>query len=201
MPTASATTSGITLKGSVAIVTEFFEYSINNILYQRELYPPENFKRTNKYGLGMFITTDEGLQGYINNVLNQMKDWLETGSVQKLVLVIMSKDTGETLERWVFNLQPSSPSDGKPVEKTDKEIKAEIAAIQRQITASVTFLPLNDEPRVFDLLVYADGDTETPTAWEVSDPRYISNADEVQLRSFDTTQHKVDASVSYKMED
>lgn len=100
----------------------------------------------------------------------------------------------------MFDLQPSPVSD-KPVEKTEKDIKAEIAAIQRQITASVTFLPLNDEARVFDLLVYTDEDTETPTAWEVSDPRHVVNADQVQLRSFDTTKHKVDAQVSYKMED
>ena len=41
-----------------------------------------------------------------------------------------------------------------------QEIQAEIAAIQRQITASVTFLPLNDEPCAFDLLVYTDSDVE-----------------------------------------
>ena len=38
--------------------------------------------------------------------------------------------------------------------KTQKEITQEIQAIQRQITASVTFLPLLNEPCSFDLLVY-----------------------------------------------
>jgi mitotic spindle assembly checkpoint protein MAD2 len=34
----------ITLKGSTAMVTEFFEYSVNSILYQRGIYPPDDFR-------------------------------------------------------------------------------------------------------------------------------------------------------------
>ena len=40
MATAQATKSTITLKGSTAIVTEFFGYAVNSILYQRGIYPP-----------------------------------------------------------------------------------------------------------------------------------------------------------------
>ena len=35
MATAQATKNNITLKGSTAIVTEFFGYAVNSILYQR----------------------------------------------------------------------------------------------------------------------------------------------------------------------
>ena len=42
---ASATSQLITLKGSTEIVTEFFGYAINSILYQRGVYPPESFSR------------------------------------------------------------------------------------------------------------------------------------------------------------
>lgn len=190
---------GITLKGSVATVVEFFEYSINNILYQREIYPPETFRRVARYGLAQFLTTDDGLSGYLQNVLSQLHEWLTAGTVQKLVLVITSQESGETLERWVFDLHADKsigPTD--KVDKSDKEIQAEIAAIQRQISASVTFLPLFDEPCAFDLLVYTDDDVQVPTLWENSDPKMIVNADEVKLRSFTTKIHKVDASVSYK---
>jgi mitotic spindle assembly checkpoint protein MAD2 len=99
----------------------------------------------------------------------------------------------------VFNLQTDKGvSEGDKVEKDEKEIKSEIAAIQRQIIASVTFLPLNDEPCAFDLLVYTDDDVQVPVAWEESDARLIVNSDEVKLRSFTTKVHKVDASVSYR---
>ena len=52
-------------------------------------------------------------------------------------------------------------AEGK-VEKSQKEITSEIQAIIRQITASVTFLPLLDEPCTFDLLVYTDNDVDVP---------------------------------------
>lgn len=197
--TSTTTQQGVTLKGSIKTVVEFFEYSVNNILYQREIYPPESFRRVPKYGLAMFVTTDDGLNGYLSQVLAKLQEWLESSAVQKLVLVITSQETGETLERWAFDLQTDKtigPNDR--VDKSDKEIKAEIAAIQRQITASVTFLPLNDEPCAFDLLVYTNDDLQVPEKWETSDPKLIANADEVKLRSFTTKVHKVDASVSYK---
>jgi mitotic spindle assembly checkpoint protein MAD2 len=199
MAASNAISTGITLKGSVKTVAEFFEYSINNILYQREIYPPETFRRVAKYGLAMFVTTDEGLTGYLSNVLAQLEDWLTKGTVQKLVLVITSQETNETLERWAFDLVTDTsigPED--KVDKSEKEIQSEIAAIQRQITASVTFLPLNDEPCAFDLLVYTDSAVDVPKAWEESDPKLIVDSDEVKLRSFTTKVHKVDASVSYR---
>ena len=98
--TATASKNIITLKGSVAIVTEFFSYSINrsvvfcsahvcskslctmcahasslglsSILYQRGIYPPESFATANQYGLSMMVSTDEGLKKYLMQVLAQL---------------------------------------------------------------------------------------------------------------------------------
>lgn len=50
----------------------------------------------------------------------------------------------------------------------------------------MTFLPLLDQPCSFDLLVYTTQDADVPVQWEESDPRYITNAAEVKLRSFST---------------
>jgi len=100
-------------------VTEFFGFSINNILYQRGIYPPESFTRVQKYGLPLMVTSDEGLTRYLAQVLTQLSGmlcqvhlilkmrvaWLLTGSVQKLVVVIASADSGETLERWTFDIE------------------------------------------------------------------------------------------------
>eukprot|EP00981_Chlorochromonas_danica_P012299 scaffold4800_cov179-Ochromonas_danica.AAC.1 len=71
--TSSQTDSVITLKGSTDIVTEFFHYSVNSILYQRGVYPPESFKRVAQYGLSMMITTDEALISYLQNILRQLE--------------------------------------------------------------------------------------------------------------------------------
>mmetsp|Transcript_21505 Transcript_21505/g.33145 ORF Transcript_21505/g.33145 Transcript_21505/m.33145 type:complete len:254 (+) Transcript_21505:283-1044(+) len=85
--------------------------------------------------------------------------------------------------------------------KSIKQVHNEIQAIIRQITASVTFLPLLNEPCSFDLLVYTNKEASVPKKWEDSDPRYIMNSQEVKLRSFTTSVHKVDSMVTYKEKD
>jgi mitotic spindle assembly checkpoint protein MAD2 len=202
----------ITLRGSTEIVTEFFNYGVNNVLYQRGVYPPESFKRVPKYGISMVETIEEGLKTYLANILRQLHDWLMGGKVQKLVLVVKGIETGDILERWVFDCEATDGANDENTNtqgqrqtnsstKSHKEITQEIQAIMRQITASVTFLPLLNESCSFDLLVYADKDATVPLAWEDSDPCMIKNAEEVQLRSFSTKLHKVDLKVSYKVDE
>ncbi|KAK6494009.1 mitotic spindle assembly checkpoint protein MAD2A [Huso huso] len=53
----------------------------------------------------------------------------------------------------------------------------------------------------FDLLIYTDKDLEVPEKWEESGPQMISNSEEVRLRSFTTTIHKVNSMVAYKRMD
>lgn len=173
----------------------------HSILYQRGIYPPESFAAQSKYGLSILVSTDDKLKQYLNHVLTQIQAWLQSGNVQQLVVVITGTESGETLERWVFNVQAERDATGAAQTKSSrplKEIQADIAAIIRQITASVTFLPLLDEPCAFDLLVYTDKDAEVPSAWADSDPQYIANSTEVRLRSFTTSIHKVDAMVCYR---
>ncbi|CAH1246426.1 mitotic spindle assembly checkpoint protein MAD2A-like [Branchiostoma lanceolatum] len=198
-----AAKNSITLKGSAEIVAEFFSYGINSILYQRGIYPPETFSRVQKYGLTLLVTTDNELKTYLNNVLMQLKDWLLDKTVEKLVVVVTSIDTQEVLERWQFDIEcdKTMTDDSKPREKSQKEINDEIKAVIRQITASVTFLPLLEENCSFDLLIYTDKDLQVPETWEESGPHFIAKSEEVRLRSFSTSIHKVDAMVCYKNAD
>lgn len=198
--TATATKNAITLKGSTETVAEFFDYGINSILYQRGIYPPETFTRVQKYGLTLLISTDEAIKKYLAEVISQIKDWLLNMTVHKLVVVIKSLNTHEVLERWQFDVEcdKTAQTDSKPREKSEKEINEEIRAVIRQITASVTFLPLIDEPCSFDLLVYTDKDLEVPDSWGESGPQFVADSEEVRLRSFTTTIHKVDTMVAYK---
>lgn len=90
---------------------------------------------------------------------------------------------------------------GAAPEKTETEIQAEIAAIFRQITASVTFLPQLNGDCTFNVLVYADADSEVPVEWGDSDAKEIENGEKVQLRGFSTANHRVDTLVSYRFSD
>ncbi|KAI1238665.1 hypothetical protein IHE44_0013405 [Lamprotornis superbus] len=76
-------------------------------------------------------------------------------------------------------------------EKSQKAIQDEIRSVIRQITATVTFLPLLESACAFDLLIYTDKDLAVPEKWEESGPQFIANSEEVRLRSFTTTIHKV----------
>ena len=195
-------TSTISLRGSVALVQEFFEYAINSILYQRGIYPPEEFRRVAKYGLSMMVASDDGLQTYLKKILAQLKTWLEEGDVQRLVVVVTGVETNETLERWTFAVNACDTENAAPSTAGDvKAITKQIQAIIRQITASVTFLPLLDEACAFDLLVYTRKTASVPGAWEDSDPKYIADSQEVKLRSFTTSVHSVEAAVAYKDHD
>ncbi|GLE05985.1 hypothetical protein PINS_up015196 [Pythium insidiosum] len=122
------------------------------------------------------------------------------GEVQKLVIVITGLESKEVLERWAFEVHAETPAQAGSVtsSKPVKEIMAEIQAIIRQITASVSFLPLLEEQCTFDLLVYTDKNSEVPAMWEESDPRFIQDPTQVRLRSFTTKIHRVDTMVTYK---
>ncbi len=70
---ASNESSVITLRGSTDIIVDFFQHAITCILYQRGIYPPEDFERASKYGLALHVAKEEGLVAYIQNVLAQLK--------------------------------------------------------------------------------------------------------------------------------
>lgn len=64
--------NSVTLKGSSELIVEFFEFSVNNILYQRGIYPPEFFHRAPKYGLSLYKVQDEAIAAYISNITKQL---------------------------------------------------------------------------------------------------------------------------------
>jgi len=199
----AAKTNSITLRGSAQIVSEFFGYSINMILFQRALYDPDSFDVVKKYGLSLYITNDEGLSTYLKCVLKQLAEWLALGQVKKVVIVIAEVESKEVMERWTFNIECDKEAfEAKEAREKDiKEIHKEIAALMRQITGAITFLPLLDKPCSFDILIYTHSDVEVPGEWEESDPKYIPRSSEVHLRSFSTKVHTVSGSIAFKVED
>jgi len=207
------------------LTTPQFEYSINSILFQRGVYPADDFAPVKKYGLNMLVTADDQVKAYIRRFMSQLSKWMAGGKISKLVVVIASKDTGETLERWQFDVQllqqpkakkreaavddaavdengvPLEDGKVKEKEKSEKEIQEEIQSLFRQITASVTFLPMLDGRCTFNVLVYADGDADVPMEWGDSDAKEIVDGEKVTLRSWGTSSHRVDTLVSYRLAD
>lgn len=87
----------------------------DNGRFQRGVYPAEDFSAVKKYGLTMLVSSDDQVKAYIKKIMSQLDKWMVGGKISKLVVVITSKDTGEPVERWQFDVclppfpPPSSP--------------------------------------------------------------------------------------------
>lgn len=203
--------SPVHLKGSIDIIIEFFNYGINSILYQRGLYPSDSFIQREKYGLPLLLTTNLKLKKYLDVVLDQMRKFLETKNVHKIVIAILKVDTKEPVERWQFdvdlekhqnNQRPTSGDALHDERKVLKEIQEGIRGVIRQITASVTFLPTLEGSHSFDILLYTDKNVELPNSeWSDTTAKLIDNGQHVQLRGFTTNVHRVEPIVSYVTHD
>lgn len=191
----------LALKGSSKTVADYFEFAIHSILFQRGIYPPEDFITVKKYDLPMLVSCDDEVKAYIQRIMAQVKKWIYGGKLSKLVVVIINKATTENVERWEFSIDINSSSS---VEKGKSEIQNEIQAIIRQLTASVSYLPfLKDDDYTFNVLVYTDPSYDTrniPSEWaDTGDGKKIENGESVKFTSFSTSIHQVGTSVSYKL--
>lgn len=87
--------------------------------------------------------------------------------------------------------------------KPEAEIQAEIRYILKQIVSTVTFLPIIDEPTVFNILAYTSESADVPAdEWVDTDPLAIEagKSQQVKLRSFSTDVHRIEAMVAYRYE-
>lgn len=195
--------SNLALKGSSKMVADYFEFAINNILFQRGIYPAEDFITVRKYDLPLLVTADEEVKQYIHNIMVQVKRWIYGGKITKLVVVLINKATTETVERWEFDIDIRTSNGSEPKPKED--IQREIQAIIRQITASVSYLPfLQDDDYTFNVLVYTDPEYDARNAPEWADTHgdaklVDGNVEAVKFQSFSTNIHQVGTLVSYKL--
>ncbi|CAG7815513.1 unnamed protein product [Allacma fusca] len=199
----------ITLQGSATIVVQFFKYAVNSILYQRGVYASDTFDRCQQYGITLFTTKDKEINEYFESVLPNLENWLAHGELRGVSLVITSALTGEHLEKWDFEIH-TVPTDGDTTitgkkreygKKELAEIQKGIRNVMRQITATVTFLPLLDVRCAFDLRIYVNKEAEVMRGWVEQSDSNIVNPERVELRSFSTSVHRVQASVTYKADD
>jgi mitotic spindle assembly checkpoint protein MAD2 len=71
----------------------------------------------------MLVSSDDQVKAYIKKIMSQLDKWMVHGKISKLVVVITSKDTGEHVERWQFDVQIFNKSSKKSSKgkTTDKE--------------------------------------------------------------------------------
>nr|SVE75074.1 EOG090X04TT [Daphnia dolichocephala] len=136
--TAQDTQNFVTLKGSVELIVDFFNYSLNSILYQRGVFPEESFIPTQHYGLTMYMSKMPEIKKYTDEILPHLKQWLTEGKIKKLVLALCDVNSKEPLECWEFRIVAEETPTGEIKQqgtKPLKDIQQEIRNVLRQITA------------------------------------------------------------------
>lgn len=202
MSTHQLTRNLITLKGSAQLVKEYLNYGVNSILYQRGIYPSETFQTEEHFGITILMSTNPKIKDFLGNVLGQVENWLVEKKIEKITIAIYDVKTKETVEKWDFKVQyemGTSISGGEETgQKEQKIIQKEIRDVLRQISATISFLPLLDRLCSFDILVQTIKDTEVPQLWDETQPCFITNSQDVQLRTFSTSLHRMETYVCYK---
>lgn len=61
--------------------------------------------------LTYLVTADDQVKAYIKKIMSQLKEWMYGGKISKLVVVITSKETGEHVERWQFDVSKAKYQD------------------------------------------------------------------------------------------
>ncbi|XP_022121966.1 mitotic spindle assembly checkpoint protein MAD2A [Pieris rapae] len=198
----------ITLRGSAQILCEYLKFAINSVLFQRGLYPPETFKAEQQYGITLLLSEDPLIKDFLTNLLTQSEEWIVNKKVDKLSLIILNVATKEVLECWDFNVQYEDGDVALSKEKNEtvgskdlKKIKQEIRDVMLQIAATISYLPFLDCRCSFDVLVHAKPDCDIPEKWAEAKPVEITNAQNVQLKTFSTSLNKMETIVSYKLID
>lgn len=52
----------------------------------------------------MTVSCDDQVKAYIKKIMSQLNKWMLGNKISKLVVVITSKETGENVERWQFDV-------------------------------------------------------------------------------------------------
>lgn len=136
-----------------------------------------------------------------------ISEWILNKKINKVSLIIVNVATKEIMECWEFNVEYEGGDAELSAEnkqltgnKDLKKIQKEIREVMRQISATITFLPLLDCRCSFDILLHTINDCDVPEKWSESKPIFIANAQNVKLKSFTTSLHKLETVVKYKME-
>ena len=91
----------------------------------------------------MLVTSDDQVKAYIKKIMSQLNKWMTGGKISKLVVVITSKETGEHVERWQFDVQIfNRPSKKAASKDTSRPPDKENAARTQASLSTTVVLPL-----------------------------------------------------------
>lgn len=61
------------------------------------------------------VSLDDQVKAYVKKIMSQLNKWIQKSKISKLVIVITSKETGEHVERWQFDVGPPLLCPHRPI--------------------------------------------------------------------------------------
>ncbi|XP_035773748.1 mitotic spindle assembly checkpoint protein MAD2A-like [Anopheles albimanus] len=201
----------ITLEGSSEMIGEYLRYAVNSILFQRGIYPAQEFETSERYGVPLYLSKNDGVKRFFDAILPNIEEWCCKKCIESVMLVMYNVRTKEVVERWDFNIKyemegmqqenvPPGESGSQKIvsHKPVQKIRSEIRGVMRQIASSIAFLPLLDFPCTFDVLIRKSG--ALPQKWNETGSIDVSNPQTVHMRQFSTGIHQMATSVTYSLQ-
>lgn len=152
------------------------------VFLQRGIYLAKMFQNHQHYGVTISVSTDDITKVFLKNVSAQTQGWLAKNELEKVIMVLTNAHSKEVLECWEFQVQcepadsengdPNNPTSGKEL----KRIQQQIVSVMRQILATVSYLPLVDCIRSFDVLTHTTKDCAVPEKWNETNKVKIHNS-------------------------
>lgn len=78
------------------------------------------------------VSLDDQVKAYVKKIMSQLNKWIQKSKISKLVIVITSKETGEHLERWQFDVSAVIQARLKHHADTSRSTSSTTRASQRK---------------------------------------------------------------------
>lgn len=66
------------------------DFGINSILFQRGIYPPEDFKIVENFGLPIYMSQNNKIKNFLSTTLNQLKGLQMLSFYKDAIVVFLS---------------------------------------------------------------------------------------------------------------
>ncbi|GME70685.1 unnamed protein product [Ambrosiozyma monospora] len=91
------------------LVMGLIQACIEQLLYHRNIYPPDSFRKVTAFGLEIFTNRHPGVQAYLQGLMVKLSKFNNSGDLNRLLISIYNKDTDTTLETFGFGIKKPNP--------------------------------------------------------------------------------------------
>lgn len=115
-----------------SFLDKFVAYAINSILFQRDVFRPDQFEMVKKYDLPLMILKDVNI---LKKILNDAQRATSDNGLKRVILALFEENTDKVIEKWEFKISSDSSEDkiGEVGFKSSDVIQAEIRAVLKQV--------------------------------------------------------------------